>query len=268
MAERCKHRHQIVVGFLRAIGVDEETAERDAEGIEHHVSEETLRAFERYIRSHPEAGKPGDLDFGRKAGKELVGEKQGKQRTRTKQAGSERAVRKSVCRSRLRRRRVAPAGALQMRPAGYPADPEHGPFTRLGRDFDAVPEKGRQAIDDRQADAEPLDGPVAIASTLLTPIWSISARKRRSARSARSTASAPSCPVVAIERPRPHSTFSLNSGVGARVGALVDDEPHRVRADIDDGDGAQLVSARHGVLGSPCFNRSRPGARSAAACSL
>lgn len=51
MAERCKRRHEIVVGFLRAIGIDEETAERDAEGVEHHVSEMTLAAFERLIRS-------------------------------------------------------------------------------------------------------------------------------------------------------------------------------------------------------------------------
>jgi DtxR family manganese transport transcriptional regulator len=53
MAERSKRRHEIVLGFLKSLGVSEETAERDAEGIEHHVSEETLRAFERYIRSHP-----------------------------------------------------------------------------------------------------------------------------------------------------------------------------------------------------------------------
>ena len=53
LAERCKRRHEIVVGFLRTIGVDEETAERDAEGIEHHVSEMTLAAFERLIQSKP-----------------------------------------------------------------------------------------------------------------------------------------------------------------------------------------------------------------------
>lgn len=53
MAERCKRRHEIVIGFLRTIGVDEETAERDAEGIEHHVSEITLAAFERLIQSKP-----------------------------------------------------------------------------------------------------------------------------------------------------------------------------------------------------------------------
>ena len=67
-------------------------------------------------------------------------------------------------------------------------------------------------------------------------------RKRASAASARSTASPPSLPVVAMERPRPHSTFSLNSGVGAAHGALVHDEAHGIRADIDDADGFELVN--------------------------
>ncbi|WP_282187694.1 manganese-binding transcriptional regulator MntR [Azospirillum sp. TSO22-1] len=49
MAERSRQRHAIVVGFLKAIGVSAETAERDAEGVEHHVSDETLAAFERII---------------------------------------------------------------------------------------------------------------------------------------------------------------------------------------------------------------------------
>jgi len=47
MASRSRRRHQIVLDFLKAIGVSDETARRDAEGIEHHVSEETLRAFTR-----------------------------------------------------------------------------------------------------------------------------------------------------------------------------------------------------------------------------
>jgi DtxR family transcriptional regulator, manganese transport regulator len=51
MATRCKRRHEVVVGFLKALGVNDETAERDAEGVEHHISEETLKAFERFIRS-------------------------------------------------------------------------------------------------------------------------------------------------------------------------------------------------------------------------
>lgn len=47
LAEACRRRHRIIVAFLMSLGVDEETAERDAEGIEHHVSDATLAAFER-----------------------------------------------------------------------------------------------------------------------------------------------------------------------------------------------------------------------------
>lgn len=49
MADEARRRHGIVRDFLIAIGVSEETAEMDAEGIEHHVSGETLEAFERVI---------------------------------------------------------------------------------------------------------------------------------------------------------------------------------------------------------------------------
>ena len=49
LAEACRRRHRIVVAFLVSLGIDEETAERDAEGIEHHVSDETLAAFERRL---------------------------------------------------------------------------------------------------------------------------------------------------------------------------------------------------------------------------
>ena len=45
LAKKCRDRHQIVYNFLVSIGVDPDTAEFDAEGIEHHVSEETLRVF-------------------------------------------------------------------------------------------------------------------------------------------------------------------------------------------------------------------------------
>jgi DtxR family manganese transport transcriptional regulator len=47
LAERCRRRHESVLAFLLAIGVSEEAARRDAEGIEHHVGDETLAAFER-----------------------------------------------------------------------------------------------------------------------------------------------------------------------------------------------------------------------------
>ena len=51
LAERIRRRHQIVVRFLIAIGVSDTTAQADAEGIEHHVSEETLAVFERIANS-------------------------------------------------------------------------------------------------------------------------------------------------------------------------------------------------------------------------
>lgn len=50
LAEECRTRHRIVVAFLKSLGIDEDVAERDAEGIEHHVSDETLAAFEKHIK--------------------------------------------------------------------------------------------------------------------------------------------------------------------------------------------------------------------------
>lgn len=49
LADACRRRHRIVVAFLLSLGIDQETAERDAEGIEHHVSDATLAAFERRL---------------------------------------------------------------------------------------------------------------------------------------------------------------------------------------------------------------------------
>lgn len=48
LAATCKTRHQTVVAFLRSLGISERVAEMDAEGIEHHVSPETLSAFKRH----------------------------------------------------------------------------------------------------------------------------------------------------------------------------------------------------------------------------
>lgn len=50
LAAACQQRHITVVAFLRSLGIPEKTAELDAEGIEHHVSPETLAAFERQLR--------------------------------------------------------------------------------------------------------------------------------------------------------------------------------------------------------------------------
>lgn len=50
LAEASRRRHELVVEFLRALGVPEPAAQNDAEGIEHHVSPATLAAFERHLR--------------------------------------------------------------------------------------------------------------------------------------------------------------------------------------------------------------------------
>ncbi len=49
MAEAARRRHVLVRDFLVSIGVDRDVAEGDAEGIEHHVSETTLKAFARML---------------------------------------------------------------------------------------------------------------------------------------------------------------------------------------------------------------------------
>ena len=51
LAEESRRRHEIVVAFLRGLGVPEQIAQTDAEGIEHHVSPETLAAFKRSAES-------------------------------------------------------------------------------------------------------------------------------------------------------------------------------------------------------------------------
>lgn len=48
LATRCKARHRAVYDFLIRLGVRPETAEFDAEGIEHHISEETLEIFKKF----------------------------------------------------------------------------------------------------------------------------------------------------------------------------------------------------------------------------
>lgn len=53
LAELCRHRHEVVVRFLIRLGLDPTTAEQDAEGIEHHVSAETLAAFEAFLAREP-----------------------------------------------------------------------------------------------------------------------------------------------------------------------------------------------------------------------
>jgi DtxR family manganese transport transcriptional regulator len=53
LAEHCRERHRVVRDFLVSLGISSVTAESDAEGIEHHVSKETLAAFVRHLRLRP-----------------------------------------------------------------------------------------------------------------------------------------------------------------------------------------------------------------------
>lgn len=49
LAAEVRARHRVVVDVLLALGVPPEIAEIDAEGIEHHVSDATLAAFEKFL---------------------------------------------------------------------------------------------------------------------------------------------------------------------------------------------------------------------------
>lgn len=52
MAKQSHDRHQVVLDFLKTIGVSDATAQMDAEGVEHYVSDETLQAFKKVIRKN------------------------------------------------------------------------------------------------------------------------------------------------------------------------------------------------------------------------
>jgi Mn-dependent DtxR family transcriptional regulator len=56
VAKSVIRRHKIISEFITMIGVDDQTAFVDTEGIEHHVHPNTLRRLERlaeYLRSNP-----------------------------------------------------------------------------------------------------------------------------------------------------------------------------------------------------------------------
>ena len=50
LARRVRARHRLVLEVLLGLGVPREAAEADAEGIEHHVSEVTLKAFSDFLK--------------------------------------------------------------------------------------------------------------------------------------------------------------------------------------------------------------------------
>ena len=49
MARASRERHRLMLEFLLSIGVSPSVAEHDAEGMEHHVSEQTLKAIRRFL---------------------------------------------------------------------------------------------------------------------------------------------------------------------------------------------------------------------------
>ena len=53
LAGKARARHEKVVAFLEALGVPPSTARADAEGIEHHVSAETLGAMGNFLHAKP-----------------------------------------------------------------------------------------------------------------------------------------------------------------------------------------------------------------------
>ncbi|MFK7890299.1 MAG: manganese-binding transcriptional regulator MntR [Granulosicoccus sp.] len=55
LADESRARHDLVYRFLLFIGVSDETAKIDSEGVEHHVSRETLAAFQRVIDQQGES---------------------------------------------------------------------------------------------------------------------------------------------------------------------------------------------------------------------
>jgi len=51
LSEASRRRHETVSEFLKSFGVPDDIADADAEGMEHHVSKETLAAFARHLES-------------------------------------------------------------------------------------------------------------------------------------------------------------------------------------------------------------------------
>lgn len=56
LAVASRKRHDTVFNFLIALGISEATAKKDSEGLEHHVSAETLAAFHDFIESRKHTG--------------------------------------------------------------------------------------------------------------------------------------------------------------------------------------------------------------------
>ncbi len=57
MAAQSRKRHKIVYAFICALGVPQRQARLDAEGIEHHISNTTLRAMSKFVQVAQRSGK-------------------------------------------------------------------------------------------------------------------------------------------------------------------------------------------------------------------
>lgn len=51
LASHSEERHELLVRFLRTLGVEATAAETDAEGMEHHLSPATLDAIQRFLQA-------------------------------------------------------------------------------------------------------------------------------------------------------------------------------------------------------------------------
>ena len=52
VAKNIHKNHDLLVEFLKMIGIDEEIANRDAEGIEHHLHPQTMEKLEEFIKKY------------------------------------------------------------------------------------------------------------------------------------------------------------------------------------------------------------------------
>lgn len=52
VAENIKKKHELLTEFFKLIGVREDIANLDAEGIEHHLHAETLEKLEQFLKPH------------------------------------------------------------------------------------------------------------------------------------------------------------------------------------------------------------------------
>lgn len=53
IAKKSAEKHQLVLAFLKKLGVSETQAQIDTEGLEHHFSEESLAALRDFLKKNP-----------------------------------------------------------------------------------------------------------------------------------------------------------------------------------------------------------------------